>query len=101
MAKYTKTWKIGEYAKGGVITVEITGKVIRVIGKEWDTKAGFRKSSDQSNAKPFTQGTAQADGYDAERMIDNFLNSLTTSYYAGQIMDWIKTKVKFTYNELY
>ena len=26
MVKKTKTWKIGEYCKGGIITVEITGK---------------------------------------------------------------------------
>jgi len=93
----TKTFKIGEYAKGGVITIEIHGKVIQVIGKDWDTSKGWSKGSDQSNAKPFVGGTATAmtTDRDVERKLDNFLCDLTTSYYAGQIMDWIKTKVKF------
>jgi hypothetical protein len=55
----TKTFKIGEYAKGGIITVEITGKVIVVIGKEWDFSTGSRRSSDQSNAKEFTRGSCE------------------------------------------
>lgn len=91
----TKTWKLGEVAKGGVITVEITGKVIQVIGKDWDMSKGTRRSSDQSNAKEFTRGTAVATDRGAERKLDDFLCDLTTSYYAGQILDWIKTKVKF------
>jgi hypothetical protein len=36
----TKTWKIGEYAKGGIITVEARGKKVTVIGKEWDFTTG-------------------------------------------------------------
>lgn len=90
----TKTFKIGEYCKGGIITVEITGKVIIIIGKDWDTSAGYSRSSNQSKAKEFTRGTAIATDRDVERKIDNFLNDLTTSYYAGQILDWIKSKVE-------
>jgi hypothetical protein len=95
MAKKTKTWKIGEYCKGGIITVEITGKVIVVIGKEWDMSAGTRRSSDQSKAKEWTRGTVTADDSDARRKLDNFLNDLTTSYYAGQVLEWIESKVEF------
>jgi hypothetical protein len=91
----TKTFKIGEYAKGGVITVEASGKKVTVIGKEWDFTTGSRRSSDQSNAKEFTRKEVNLDLKEAARTIDNFLHDLTTSYYAGQIMDWIKTKVKF------
>jgi hypothetical protein len=91
----THTWKIGEYAKGGIITVEITGKVIVVIGKEWDHSKGTRRSSDQSKAKEFTRGTAVATDRGAERKLDDFLCDLTTSYYASVILDWIKTKTKF------
>ena len=42
-----KTFKIGEYAKGGIITVEIKGwsnSHIAVIGKEWDMSKGTRRS---------------------------------------------------------
>jgi len=94
MAKKTKTWKIGEYCKGGIITVEITGKVIVVIGKEWDMSTGTRRSSNQSNAKEWTRGVVTADDNHAHRKLDDFLNDLTTSYYAGQVIDWIKTKVE-------
>ncbi len=94
MAKATKTWKIGEYAKGGVITVEITGKVISIIGKDWDTSTGYSKSSNQSNAKEFTRGTITADDRDAYRKMYDFLTDLTTHYYADTILKWIESKVK-------
>ena len=97
MAKATKTWKIGEYCKGGIITVEINGKVIHIIGKEWDNSAGYKKSSNQSKAKEFTRYTVNlAVTYlskDAYNGCDTFLNDLTTSYYADEIMKWIETKV--------
>ena len=94
MAKATKTWKIGEYAKGGVITVEITGKLIVIIGKEWDTSTGYNKKSNQSNAKEFTRGTITADDREAYRKMYDFLSDLTTHYYADTILKWIQTKVK-------
>jgi hypothetical protein len=94
MAKATKTWKIGEYAKGGVITVEITGKVVSIIGKEWDTSTGYKKSSNQSKAKEFTRGTVLANERNAEWKLSEFLCDLTTSYYADEIIKWIKSKVK-------
>jgi hypothetical protein len=94
MAKATKTFKIGEYAKGGVITAEVNGKVITVIGKEWDTSTGYKKSSNQSNAKEFTRGTVLANEQDAEWKLSNFLCDLTTSYYADEVVKWVKTKVK-------
>jgi len=90
----TKTWKLGEVAQGGVITVEITGKIIQVIGKEWDFSTGSRKSSDQSKAKEFTRGTVLANELDAEWKLSKFLCDLSTSYYADEIIKWIKSKVK-------
>lgn len=90
----TKTFKIGEYARGGIITVETKGDTVIIIGKDWDHSAGTRKSSDQSNAKEFTRETIQADQDGAERKMLDFLCDLTTSYYADQVMTWIKTKVK-------
>ena len=94
MAK--KTFKIGECAKGGIIFVEISGKKVTVIGKEWDNSKGYNKSSDQSNAKEFTRYTVQANHSNSERELDTFLNDLTTSYYSEQILDWIKSKVSFS-----
>lgn len=94
MAQATKTFKIGEYAKGGVITVEIRGKIITIIGKDWDFSAGSNKGSSQKNAKEFTRGTILSTQEDAERQILNFLNELTTSYHADNILKWIKSKVE-------
>ena len=94
----SKTFKIGEYCKGGVITVEATANKVTIIAKEWDTTQGYSKSSNQSNAKEWNRLEVSTKSSDAERKLDFFLDDLTTSYYTGQIMDWIKTKTKFTNN---
>ncbi len=88
--KASKTWKIGEYARGGIITVEINGPIIYVIGKEWDTKKGFKKNSDQSNAKEFIRGTFNINDSKVDRYLDEFISNLTTSYYTGIIIEWIQ-----------
>jgi hypothetical protein len=95
MSKATKTWKLGEVCQGGVITVEINGNVINIIGKEWDSSAGYNKSSDQSNAKEFTRKTIVTIDSEAYNKCYFFLTDLTTSYYADEISKWIETKVKF------
>ncbi len=43
----TKTFKIGEYCKGGIITVETKGSIVHIIAKEWDMSQGTRKNSNQ------------------------------------------------------
>lgn len=91
---HTKTYKIGELARGGVITVEIKGKIITVIGKEWDFSTGSRKSSDQSNAKEFTRGTVLSSDEDVRYKLMDLLNDLTTSFYAEMIFSWIESKIK-------
>lgn len=93
MAKATKTWKLGEVAQGGVITVEVKDKQIIVIGKEWDFSKGSRKSSDQSQAKEFTRKTFNADAANVQYELADFLCDLTTSYWADEITKWIETKV--------
>lgn len=94
----TKTFKIGEYCKGGIITVETTKTQVKVIAKEWDYSKGSSKNSDQSKAKEWNRLEVNLVSSDAERSIDWFLFDLTTSYYAGEILDWIKTKVTFNTN---
>jgi len=90
----TKTWKLGEWAKGGVITVETKGNKITVIGKEWDYSKGSNKSSDQSGAKEFTRIEVNADNREADRELTMFLHDLTTSYYTDEIMKWIESNTK-------
>lgn len=96
MTKSTKTFKIGEYCKGGIITAEINGKIITIIGKDWDMSKGTRRSSDQSGAKEFTRGTVLSNDSDAYRKLYDFISDLTTHYYTEQVIDWIKTKVTLT-----
>ena len=89
-----KTWKIGEYAKGGVITVEINGNAINIIGKEWDSSQGYSKGSNQSNAKEFTRRTILSNERYSENKMFFFLNDLTTGYYADNVIQWIKSKIQ-------
>ena len=90
-----KTWKIGENSKGGVISVEINGNEINIIGKEWDMSQGTRKGSNQSNAKEFTRITIHSSyDSDAENKMFFFLTDLTTAYYADNVIQWIKSKIQ-------
>lgn len=92
MAK--KTWKLGEVCNGGIITVETKGNIITVIGKEWDYSKGTRRGSDQSGAKEFCRLEDDAEVSGADRRISEYLNDLTTSYHAGNIMEWIEANTK-------
>jgi hypothetical protein len=94
----SRTWKIGEYAKGGVITVDAMKTRVSVIGKEWDMDAGSTRGSDQSNAKEFTRLTVNPLDSGAEREVEDFLLDLTTSYYTDEIMKWIRSKTAFDKN---
>lgn len=92
----TKTWKLGEYAQGGIITVTTTPNTVTVIGKQWDMSQGTRRSSNQSNAKEFSRkefDISHSTNGMVQYAIEGELCHLTTSYYADQIMKWIKSKV--------
>ena len=91
----SKTFKIGEWCKGGVITVEITKKQIAVIGKDWDTSVGFSKGSNQSGAKEFTRLTVDIEDREADRKLTMFLHDLTTSYYTDEVLKYIESKSDF------
>lgn len=91
----TKTWRLGEHCKGGVITVETTAKKVVVIAKEWDYSKGTSRGSDQSNAKEWNRLEVSITDSDARSKINWFLFDLTTSYYADEVMKWIESKVSF------
>jgi len=88
----TKTFKIGESAKGGVITVEVRDTVVTVIGRDWDYSKGSNKGSDQSNAKEFIRETFDTLNDNVYRQLSFFLCDLTTSYYSELVIDWIVSK---------
>ena len=85
-----KTWKIGEYAKGGIITAQATKYKVTIICKEWDYSKGTRRSSDQSGAKELFREEVGIKDEGAYRTLNDTLNDWTTSYYAEQVLDWIK-----------
>ena len=79
----TKSFKIGECAVGGIIKVDINGKLIQIKALDWTSRTEV------------SSGSAMTDDYQSSRKIENYLNDLTTFYHAEKVMDWIKTKVKF------
>ncbi len=88
----SKTFKIGEYAQGGIITVMVMGSKITVIGKEWDFSKGSKRSSDQSNAKEFTR--TEISGNDSYNELYDCISSLSTHYWAKEIIKWVSSKTK-------
>lgn len=90
----TKTFKIGEYAKGGVITVEIHGKILIIIGKDWDFSQGSKRGSSQKNAKEFTRGSLIVTDEGSYHKVQKFLLDLTSYGWTDTIMEWIETKVE-------
>jgi len=86
-----KTFKIGEYCRGGVITAMTHNNWVTLIGKEWDQSAGDSKSSDQSNAKEFTRFKIETTTEHAIYEIEEWLNDMTTSFYTDQIIQWLKS----------
>ena len=92
----SKTWKLGEVCKGGVITVTVSKNTVLIQAKEWDFSQGSNKGSNQSNAKEWNRLEVSTNSSDAENKLDWFLFDLTTSYHADNIMEWIRSKTKFT-----
>ena len=90
-----KTFKIGEYCKGGIIAVELDNRTITVIAKEWDFSAGSNRGSKQSNAKEFTRLVLKPNDNTAYAKLYDFLIDLTTSYYTDMVIDWIYSKKPF------
>lgn len=78
----TKSFKIGEYAVGGIIKAEVKGKVILI------------KALDYYSKKEVQTGSVLATENNAKFKLDNFLNELTSSYYADKILKWVESKVE-------
>lgn len=77
----TKSFKLGEYAVGGIIKVDINGKFIQIKALDWFTK------------QVVSSGSAMSDDNNFEYKVNEYLTDLSTTYYAGKIMDWIKSKI--------
>lgn len=89
----TKTFKIGETCRGGIITAKTTKTEIKIILKEWDYSQGTNRGSNQSNAKILDIRKFSLSS--SRRKLESYLLDLTTSYNVGKILNWIETKVEF------
>jgi len=85
--KATKNFKIGEYAVGGIINVQLVGKVVIIKALDYNTKELVEAGSTTTDTPGF------------KNQIDDYLNKLTSHYYAEKIKDWIEEKsdIKFTW----
>jgi hypothetical protein len=92
MAK--KTFKIGEVCRGGVITAETTAKTVTIISKQWDTTGGYSRAASQENAKELDRLEVNVSDEQAYRKLYNYLDDLSTSYWADKILEWVKSKSK-------
>ena len=82
----TKTFRIGEYAIGGIIQVRTTSDTINIDALDWNSKQKIMGREFQVRSMNVTNE------------IDNYLNELTSSYYADKVFDFIKEKVNFNFN---
>jgi len=73
----TKAFKIGEWAVGGIIKVDITGQKVNISALDWNTKQPV-----QTDVFPIS----------SIGEMDAFLNELTSSYYAEMVLNWINGK---------
>jgi len=78
----TKTFKIGECAIGGIIKVDITGKVIQIKALDYFTK------------EVVSSGTELSTDPNIERKATDYLEDLSTYYWAAKIWEWIESKIK-------
>ena len=84
----TKTFKIGECCKGGIIKVDTSkNEVIANI-------------LDYYSKKPIAFGkcTVTTDSNSGKRNLREFLEDHTTHYYACKVIEWVETKVVFNSN---
>jgi hypothetical protein len=79
--KATKTFKIGEYAVGGIVIVNIIGKAIFINFADWNSK------------ETLLTGSTTSDNLNSRYIISEFLNENTSYHWADTILKWIESKV--------
>ena len=77
----TKSFKIGEYAVGGIIRVQKDKDVITIQALDWVSK------------QPVMEDRFHTERSGYLNQIDHFLFNLTTSYYTDKIMAYIQSIV--------
>lgn len=72
----TKSFKIGEYAIGGIIKVDISNTTISIKALDYNTKVIVMESFFPNYDNPYWE------------MLE-FLNELTSSYHADKVLEYI------------
>jgi len=76
-----KQFKIGEYAYGGIISVEVNSDKIIIDALDYHTNKPMPFSRDVFSINDIND-------------VDDYLNDLTTSYYADKILTEIKNHLQ-------
>lgn len=76
-----KQFKIGEYAYGGIISVEVNSDKIIIDALDYRTNKPMPFSRDVFSINDIND-------------VDDYLNDLTTSYYADKILTEIKNHLQ-------
>ena len=88
----TKTFKLGEWARGGVIVASVDKEKIEISVRDWDTKAGYNRGSSQKNAKEIEHYTYYLNESKLYWNLYSKLADITTHYYAETIIEWLESK---------
>lgn len=72
----TKTFRIGEYAIGGIIKVDISNTTISIKALDYNTKKEIMSNVFPNYDNPYWE-------------MFEFLNELTSSYYADKVLEYI------------
>lgn len=82
----TKQFKIGEYAVGGIIKVDVSIESVTIQALDYNTKSVVQTQT-------FTLNRSFLGAVDSEKYwaMKDFLNDLTSSYYADKVMEYIET----------
>jgi len=82
----TKTFKIGEYAVGGIIRAQVKykrGRLMAIISCiDWESKEELHKTS------------VQADMIHTSLYISEYLNNNTSHYWAEKVKVWIDQAIQ-------
>ena len=97
----TKTFKIGEYCKGGIITAIATKEKVTIIAKDWDMTQGTRRGSNQSNAKEWDRLEVKLNDDGVYNKLYNYLTDLTSHGWAEKVIDWVESKTDITIKNLW
>lgn len=74
----TKQFKIGEYCMGGIIQVNIQNSIVLISALDYSTKQIIMSRNFNINDRGG---------------IDEYLNDLTSCYYADNVLNYINSKI--------